>query len=197
MEGGEISDNTGKAGGGVYASVGSRITMTGGIIKNNKAQNSDGTTGGARDGGGVCLVNGAEFTMSGTARITDNTADNGALGGGGGGVMVNAASIVRMAGGASDHHRSAGNGGGVYVQHDGGVFTMTGGLITANEARSTAGGVYTVDNAIFNLDSPAIAGLSGSVRDNTAASAPNVRVGTAPAPGVFNVNGTAWTGGNY
>ena len=70
LEGGYITDNTAEDGAGVFVSVGGFFTMTGGTIMDNTATGT---------GGGVCLLGGSSFTMTG-GRIVDNKASE--IGGG-------------------------------------------------------------------------------------------------------------------
>jgi hypothetical protein len=81
MNGGEISGNrAGQGGGGVFfdANLNSKFEMKGGTIKNNQAN--------AANGGGVCILGGNTFDITG-GEITGNTAA-----GTGGGVFLYAGS---------------------------------------------------------------------------------------------------------
>ncbi len=69
MSGGQITDNIGERGGGIYAADSSGILISGGSISNNTAPDS---------GGGLYIRNSAS-EISGTAEIANNVAD---LGGG-------------------------------------------------------------------------------------------------------------------
>lgn len=134
MTGGEISGNTYSGtngnGGGVYVNSGT-FTMTGGGILVNTSNN----------GGGV-YVNGGTFTMAG-GKINENISNYG------GGVSINNGSTFIMSGGEISENsvNSNGNGGGVNVYN--GSFTMSGGTISLNYAKS-GGGVYVTSSGTFS-----------------------------------------------
>ena len=191
-------------GGAVYVN-GGKFTMTGGVIKNNRAgvgddvqgdggavyitasNNKAGTfkmTGGEisgntarRNGGGVAVVNGT-FTMSGDAKISDNSArwDYNSSEHKGGGVFVGASGKFTMSGDTSisgnlaraGYTDSNAQGGGVYVSN-GGTFTMNDNAsiksntmtVQYNNGLQTiqGGGVYV--GGTLNLS-------GGAIEDNTA-----------------------------
>lgn len=161
MNGGSLSGNIGKQGGGVCV-YGGTFNMFDGTISDHLIYNSDGTKSGA--GGGVYLRNSGVFTMSG-GTISGNTAHSG------GGVYLDSISSFTMSGTAlisgnttspiTSGGSGGGTGGGVFSQ---GSFTMEGGTINGNTANSTVsggGGVYVISGT-FNMN-------DGTISGNTAA----------------------------
>ena len=144
MTGGNITGNsaigTSSGGGGVNVDKGT-FEMSGGSITNNTAQGTS-----QYSGGGVRVNESGEFTMSGNALVTGNTAK-----GDGGGVLVRIGARFTMSGSASiTGNTSDGNGGGVCVKstNDSGTviettFEMTDGSITGNTA-NYGGGVMVL-----------------------------------------------------
>ncbi|MCL1970652.1 MAG: hypothetical protein FWF66_04255 [Candidatus Bathyarchaeota archaeon] len=165
MSGGEIFNNTARAGGGVF-NTGYVFSMSGGKIFNNTAYFSgggvdnyngivklyDGVISGNRamQGGGVFNVWNS-FDMSGGV-ISDNVADDK----GGGVYSYYAFSNFNLSGGMVSNN-TAPIGGGVCTDGD---FNMGGGVISGNIATKDGGGVY-VGNGVFN-------NIDGIVSGNTA-----------------------------
>ena len=118
---GTITDGNAGDGGGVYIGGNSsegHLVMTGGTITGCA---TDPSRGGGR-GGGVFVFKGS-FTMSGTAKITNCTADWG------GGVVVHTrSSTFTMNGGEISDCKASNTGGGVCLI-GGAWFEMTGGII--------------------------------------------------------------------
>lgn len=157
MQGGTITGNTAQdGGGGVYVTNGGNFTMDGGSIAENKTKTNYGA--GVYGGGGVLIQSGT-FTMNGGA-ITENKS-----GGSGAGVYVNANAAFTMTGGEiSKNTSTAGEGGGVYVM---GTFNMEGGEITGNTSnKSDGGGGVRVWKGKFTMN-------GGSITGNTANKATN------------------------
>ncbi len=174
MYGGVIKNNTAgtsKAlsnGGAVYVGSKGTFTMTGGEITGNTA---------TRNGGGVAVYNGT-FTMSGDAKILNNSAkqDYNSIEHLGGGVYVGEKGTFTMSGNTSvegnlvraGYTDSNAQGGGVYVSN-GGTFTMNDNAsiksntmtVQYNNGLQTiqGGGVYV--GGTMNLN-------GGSIEDNTA-----------------------------
>ena len=146
MSGGEISSNTsGESGGGIELYNKSDFTMTGGSIRQNKAEND------CCYGGGIDVSYGSTFTMNG-GTITDNMSYTG------GGVYVGTAvgnygnNTFHMNGGAITDNTATTTGyqpgGGVYVPADG-IFTMSGAVkITDNKNNGVQNNIYLFDNTI-------------------------------------------------
>ena len=160
MSGGSITSNkvTGtnsSNGGGVYNYTGT-FTMSGGSITGNSVTGSNNSTGNgggvnvnsgtfelnsgtisgntANRGGGVCVTGGA-FNMSGSAKISGNSATQY-----GGGVYMDGGTFT-MSGSAAITGNTAKLGGGVYAGL--GIFTMSGSAkITGNSATQYGGGIY-------------------------------------------------------
>jgi len=134
MSGGKISGNTARGnGGGVNMLDGGTFTMSGGEISGNTTEEGSGGLYGF--GGGVLATT---FTMSGTAKISDNTA---VYGGG-----VAATGTFTMSGTAKISGNTADDGGGVCVFD---AFTMSGGELSGNTAHGDGGGVYVFTGTII------------------------------------------------
>ena len=133
---GTITGGNAGDGGGVYIGDNSsegHLVMTGGTITGCA---TDPYRGGGR-GGGVFVFKGS-FTMSGTAKITDCTADWG------GGVVVHTrSSTFTMNGGEISDCKASNTGGGVCLV-SGAWFEMTGGIIRDCTAdwRSESSAIY-------------------------------------------------------
>lgn len=157
MTGGVVAGNKAAAGGGVFANFGATLNLAGGIISGNatygKSINNGDDTGDGGYGGGV-YTKGANVTISGSACITNNRADNritdsnlfnnGLLGGGGiacthGGKLSITSGFV-----TANYSREAGGGvyAGFYSKNNGKniSFEMTGGTIAGNESDNAEGG---------------------------------------------------------
>ncbi|MGW1024894.1 beta strand repeat-containing protein [Streptomyces sp. NPDC002577] len=202
MSGGSIRDNTaasGRNGAGVYNS--GSFTMTGGSISGNTAGTA-GTSGGGvfNDAGGTFDMSGGGITgnsgpagggvsslgtlrISDTARITGNTATNGAgiynfatftMTGGmisgntatatAGGVRNNAANATfTMSGGEISGNTATGDTGGGVFNFTGATFTLAGGKVSGNTAGATSGGGVTNQRgATFKMTSGEISGNTGT-----------------------------------
>lgn len=157
MTGGVVAGNKAAAGGGVFANFGATLNLVGGIISGNATYgnpiNNGDDTGDGGYGGGV-YTKGANVTISGSACITNNRADdcitdsnlfnNGLLGGGGiacthGGKLSITSGFV-----TANYSREAGGGvyAGFYSKNNGKniSFEMTGGTIAGNESDNAEGG---------------------------------------------------------
>jgi hypothetical protein len=171
MSNGEISGNTAGFGGGVYM-TGGNFTMTGGSITGNKGTgiivNPQGHA--QNGGGGVKVVGGGTFTMSGKSRISGNEAIPY-----GGGIYGGVPSTITM----MDESIITGNkvenyGGGVGlgdVYNSGtATFNMKGGIISDNTA-GYGGGVYVQTKGRFYIENgivygkDAAAGLANILSD--------------------------------
>jgi hypothetical protein len=150
--------NTGNGGAVYVTGSGSTFNMNGGTIHENKA------TSATSNGGGVYVSGGGSFVISGTAAITDNTANNH-----GGGVFVNGlGSSFAMNGGTISGNKAPTankNGGGVYVSGRG-SFVMSGiAAITGNTTKHNGGGVYVTGfGSSFAMNGGTISG--GSFSEN-------------------------------
>lgn len=194
ITGGEISGNTADGNGGGIAVAFSPMTMTGGKIKDNTStdthdnrrggggvftENDFVMTGGEISGnisaggsGGGVRVDGGTFTMSGSAKISGNTAK--VTGGGGVGITQHVGKFIMNGGEISGNSVigifSTGGGGGVYTE---GEFTLNNGKITGNTSDGSGGGVYsdsTMDINGFEMNGGEISGnivyasTSGGIR---------------------------------
>ena len=160
MTGGSIKGNTGgyTYGSGVYVSgEGASFVMSGGEISGNTLELHD---IGNRQGAGVCVLNGATFTLSDYGKIINNTGYEGA------GVCVKNGASFTMKGGEISGNTGTGTSGGVYVVSSS-EMTMSGGTITGNTAGRTyknegAGGVFIGSSCNFtgSTDSSTTASIS-------------------------------------
>jgi uncharacterized repeat protein (TIGR02543 family) len=163
MSGGEISDNTSGAGGGVYVS--GTFTMSGGTISDNIAYY----------GGGIYFVDGM-FTMS-EGTISDNIAYYG-----GGGVDVSNKTFTMSGGTINGNTVSDGGGGGVDIYS--GTLMMSGGTISGNTASKWGGGVYVYNGTFTKQSGGTIYGSNASGSLKNAATDGNghaAYVATSPA----------------
>ena len=126
-----ITGNEAQHGGGIFAKGQAKVTIDGGTISSNKAQNGNG-------GGAHIKDSGTTLTLKGGAAINGNSVQSG-TGSGGGVFMKGDGSIFTMESGTISNNTAIDKGGGVTVY--GGTFTMTGGIISGNTAVS-GGGVY-------------------------------------------------------
>ena len=161
IENSTITSNSAHLGGGVYVGAGSVSINGTTVIGDNGAANT------ADIGGGIYIASHGDYTGDGTkassvtiegsAAVQYNTAQDGA------GVYVTGAnSDLILRGSAKISHNTASDtnndafGGGVYFE--GGIFTMSGGTISANTANN-GGGVY-VESGEFTLSGGTIGGES-------------------------------------
>ncbi|MCL2870534.1 MAG: hypothetical protein FWE26_02750 [Coriobacteriia bacterium] len=126
-------------GGGVFAAgANSRIAMESGAISNNHAAGTvAAATSMSGNGGGVQVINGAQFLMTG-GNIAQNSATN-----------TSSQSVLR------------GNGGGVYLDTTG-QFNMQGGTLVGNRAQD-GGGLFVVHANLSNVTMDSSVVLSENV----------------------------------
>ena len=135
MSGGTIANNTARYGGGVClwkdAGKAPTFTMTGGTISSNAA---------VWDGGGLFLNDDSTFSMSGSSRITGNTAlGTTANTGKGGGIYARnaaGASTLTITGGSIDNNTAGWYGGGICLEYDA-IMTISGTTISDNAVLGT------------------------------------------------------------
>ena len=135
LKGGMATD-TETLGGGIYCNNSEKLTIKNCSIQDCTASSS---------GGGIYITTGASGQVNSTlilkdgARISGNSAKNG------GGIAVDSAKVymegatTSIGGAHGDKNIATAYGGGVYVSD--GIFTMSGGIITGNDALK-GGGVY-------------------------------------------------------
>ena len=175
MRGGIIRDNTANHGGGVNMLDGI-FTLDGGAITNNTGRN----VGGGVNVGGSTVVqdHGAVFSMI-SGVIQNNNAPNGAgVAVRTGGINVASTGLrhisraeFTMRGGTILNNTATDNGGGVYVVGDqfaDAILNLVYGLISNNTAQNGAG-VAVADNAILNM-------TQGLITNNTAQKGAGVMV---------------------
>ena len=152
---GTITGGNAGDGGGVYIGGNSsegHLVMTGGTITGCA---TDPSRGGGR-GGGVFVFKGS-FTMSGTAKITNCTADWG-----GGDVVHTRSSTITMNGGEISDCKASNTGGGVCLI-GGAWFEMTGGTI-----RNCTDG--SVESSAIYMDPGTMKAHGGTVKGNVCVS---------------------------
>ena len=135
MNGGIITRNEARVGGGIYFERESTILINGGVISGNTA---DG-------GGGLYGINNSTLVMNG-GKVSNNTATKS-----GGGVALQNASFTLYDGEISDNIGSENAGGIFIVEGDftmNSVFTMNGGVIKGNSGGDTGGGIYALDRSL-------------------------------------------------
>lgn len=198
MNGGNISGAyvTDQYAGTVLLSEGAEMTMTGGTISKNNAEDQ------LNSGAGVTVCQGASFTMNG-GEISGNKAFRGAgvlvFGGTVSGEYSEKPAVFTMNDGKITGNTASGYlgnnlraaGGGVYVQYNA-QFTMNGGEISGNVSNHQGGGVATQDDdgdgGVFTMNGGTISGnkavngggiysysravklLAGNIENNTASS---------------------------
>ena len=164
-----VPDTTGEdvyagCGGGIYTS--STVTLTGGTISNNVA---------SADGGGVYSATDQFELDAPGVTITGNSAKNG------GGIYVENKKYpqygkLTMSAGTIRNNTVTGNGGGVYFAGANG-FTMTGGTISNNNARtsgsSNGGGVWC--SGTFTMDGGTITGNTAGYNGGGLLLSPSIR----------------------
>ena len=163
-----ITGNEAQHGGGIFAKGQAKVTIDGGTISSNKAQNGNG-------GGAHIRDSGTTLTLKGGAAINGNSVQSG-TGSGGGVFMKGDGSIFTMESGTISNNTAIDKGGGVTVY--GGTFTMTGGIISGNTAVS-GGGVYGANYG--NDHGTIIVKGSSEISGNTATDA-----GTLAGGGIYS-----------
>ena len=141
IHGGVIAENTGKAGGGVYAqgadSVAVRVDITGGIIAANHSANA---------GGGVYGSN-ATINIGESAKIIANTATSE----GGGVVSYGSKSVLSITSGCVAGN-TAKDGGGIYLLNTSNSNLIgSSATLVNNHVENCGGGIY-IKNAKINFD---------------------------------------------
>jgi len=144
MTGGEISGHSAKLGGGVCVQGGSKFTISGGEIKDNKVLSDKNGKGG--EGGGIYVAKNTVVTVSGGS-IKNNTASVK-----GGGIMAYDGSTITVTGGNVESNiAEKENGGGVYIVNA--RLDLKGGYILKNETKIGNGaGVSTSGKCQVTLD---------------------------------------------
>ena len=214
MTGGTITGGTAQHGAGVYVTASGNFNMSKGSITGNNTGNGNDHRGGGiyiasgtlsmsgtasvtdnlagYGGGGIFFAgisanNTIEFTLKDNAKISGNSAQNGA------GVFVGLYVDFEMSGGTISGN-TATNGGGVYLNTNAN-FAMSGGTIggtesgNGNTASVNGGGVYIVSGATFNMS-------GGMISGNNTASGTNHWGGGVYVVGKFTMSGTATISGN-
>ena len=164
ISGGVITQGKANNGGAIYndglnsdKKNGGTINLTGGIITGNEADGDHGDNSSSENdlqsnrtsGGGIYMKSGI-LNISGNAYITNNTKSEGASSAthfslhGGGGIAADNDTAINMNGGYITGNYSEEAGGGIYFAYSAqkglSKFTMTGGTIASNTAKTGEGG---------------------------------------------------------
>jgi len=151
MSGGKISGNETKIyGGGVNVSDHATFTMKGGEISDNKVIGNN-IPDSWNTGGGINIWEKGVFTLEG-GEIYNNQVSKCSTSQAGG---VNVQGTFIMKNGIIHNNKADSNGGGIHVG-EGSTFTITGGKISVNSAKS-GGGVY-IWKGTFNMNGGEISG---------------------------------------
>ena len=127
LEGGKISENAAKFGGGVLIQSKAALTMKGGTIEKNAA---------SAQGGGVYVSTNTAFTMEG-GKIAGNTAKRN------GGGIYNLNSTTTITGGSVENNRSEENGGGIAL-NGGSLLKISNATVSGNTAKQNGGGISVI-----------------------------------------------------
>ncbi|SHK84682.1 DUF7601 domain-containing protein [Desulforamulus aeronauticus] len=128
-----FANNSSTAGGAIWVSERSELTITGGNLHENRSNHSSG-------GGAIC---GSESTITLTnCIIKNNKASNG-------GGIFGALATIHINGGAVTGNTSEFVGGGIYVTQNSALF-VNGTDISGNTATGDGGGIYTSDSSYAN-----------------------------------------------
>lgn len=155
LEGGTIKENKAQNGGGIAVTSGT-FTMNGGVIEKNYGMNAGGTAEQINQTGNGCgvYVYGGNFVMNGGS-IRGNQSDN-YKGGNGGGVYVGTGAVFTMNGGTIGGREVMGSGNSVVgdgggVCVHGGTFHYNGGIIDSNHAGGNGGGICLGEGSSFSM----------------------------------------------
>ena len=143
------------AGGGVCLIGGSIRMLSGSQISDNQAE----------QGGGVAIVQDANFYMEGGEILRNTATTSASYGKGGGGVYQTAGSFY-MSGGSIHDNLSNACGGGVYLSYGNPSFILSRGTITLNQA-VYGGGIY-VESVQTNEFEHVLELSGGSIVENKA-----------------------------
>lgn len=119
-----------------------KLEISGGNIINNTADHF---------GGGAYQEENTQFIISGTGKVSDNTAVDGA------GVYI-ASGTAKINGGTMSNNIASGDGGALYVN---GTVEMTDGAVSANKAAADGGALYVGDGGDITMS-------GGSMTTNSA-----------------------------
>jgi len=165
MSGGMITQNTAQNGGAAYLAGTGSMSISGGTL----------TTNTAAVNGGAAYLAGGTLEISGTATITANQAQNG-------GAAYLANGTVTVSGGTLSNNQATENGGAAYL--GGGTLTIEDGTLSENKAINGNGGAAYVQGGDFIIN-------DGTV---TACTAAQKGGAVYVSGGDANVNGGTLTG---
>jgi len=148
MDGGIISGNVARNGGGVRL-FNANVTINDGSISGNEVIR----IGASGNGGGLDLLF-TDLTMNGGTINGNNAAESG------GGMRLSESIIIMNDGIISENNAAGNNGGGVSLS-SGTIFTMNNGTISENEVRVRGGGVSVNGSSEFIMN-------GGIINKNTA-----------------------------
>jgi predicted outer membrane repeat protein len=138
------------AGGGIYSSSGSVVTLEGGTIVQSNVAITAYLSGEDGFGGDIPTYGGGLYASGGTVTVTNATLDkNFAEGeyGYGGGLYVQLGTVMTLSNDAVESNTADGNGGGLCVQ--GGTVSLSNDTIKSNYAEFNGGGLYVVGSGTY------------------------------------------------
>jgi len=140
-----LSNTAGVDGGGIFNTDGAHLSLIGGNIRGNAANN----------GGGIQLDESASATIFGTTFISNTVSSTG------GGISINSGAIAEVSG-AVFLDNWANNGGAIVVNGDGSSVTLTNTHLLSNTVVLDGGGIYNANDANVLIN-------ASTIRGNTAA----------------------------
>lgn len=150
-------------GGAICATQNPTVTISGGNISGNTAEN----------GGGIYIAQGYYSGMPGydenyrSLNVENGNINGNKANGNGGGIYTSGCAKMQITGGAISSNSSEINGGGIYTKDDT-ILNMSGGTVTGNTAKCNestdggywtgGGGICTDENTDFTLSAGSITG---------------------------------------
>ena len=152
---GKITGGMNSLGGGIHATIGSKLTINSGTITGNKSSNAGGIY---MAGNSTAATKETKFIMNG-GEISNNHTSSG------GGVYLNGIVYGVMNGGLIAHNVAEVYGGGVCLTVRDAEFTMNGGEISNNTSNGVGGGIYVMGD---DTDKTPVTINGGKINNNRA-----------------------------
>ncbi len=154
---GKITGGMNSLGGGIHATIGSKLTINSGTITGNNSSNAGGVfVQGASNA--TAATKETKFIMNG-GEISNNHTSSG------GGVYLNGIVYGVMNGGLIAHNVAEVYGGGVCLTVRDAEFTMNGGEISNNTSNGVGGGIYVMGD---DTDKTPVTINGGKINNNRA-----------------------------
>ena len=148
-EGTIITGNQAERGGGVYIETGGQLSMTGGVISNNTANN----------GAGIHLYSGT-FNMTG-GEIKNNTASSSSSDGGG--LWIGQWGKLTLSNAKITGNSAIRKGGGIFIgDANGNTHTISGSTISGNSVDDIGGGGLYLESGTTNISNTVISSNSST-----------------------------------